>query len=102
MTTDLKTLLPDITDLMLDPVFVVDEQGCVLFVSAACEQVLGYTQKELLGARMFDMVHPDDRERTRAAAEQINRGDTHVNFENRYLSKGGHVVHFMWSARWSE
>lgn len=102
MTTDLETLLPDIADLILDPVFVVDEEGRLVFVSAACEQVLGYTQDELIGASVMDLVHPEDREQTRTAAERIMRGDSHVNFENRYISKDGHVVHFMWSARWSD
>lgn len=102
MTTDLETLLPDIADLILDPIFVVDEQGRLVFVSAACEQTLGYTQDELAGTSVMDLVHPEDREQTRAAAERIIRGDSHVNFENRYIAKDGRVVHFMWSARWSD
>jgi len=104
MTVDLESLLPKVVvvDLLLDPVVVVDEQGVFVFVSAACEKLLGYTPQELVGTRMIDLVHPEDRQRTLAAAERIMGGHSHVDFRNRYLGKDGSVVHIMWSAHWSE
>jgi diguanylate cyclase (GGDEF)-like protein/PAS domain S-box-containing protein len=89
-------------DLLLDAVCAVDAQGCFVFVSAACERILGYTPQELIGRRMIDLVHPADRQRTLDAAREIMEGEPKLNFENRYLRKDGGVVHILWSARWSE
>lgn len=91
-----------VLDLLLDTVCVVDVEGRFVFTSASCLQMFGYTPEELRGRRMIELVHPDDRERTLQAAELIMAGDHRTGFENRYLHKDGHVVHVMWSARWSE
>ncbi|MBH2033696.1 MAG: diguanylate cyclase [Pseudomonadales bacterium] len=89
-------------DLLLDAVCAVDKQGRFVFISAACEQVFGYTPDELIGKAMIDLVHPADRQRTLDAAREIMGGEPKLNFENRYLRKDGRVVHILWSARWSE
>ncbi|MEX2476768.1 diguanylate cyclase [Marinobacter sp.] len=102
MPVDLETLYPKLVNLLLDPVFVVDESGNIVFVSDACESLLGYTASEMIGTLIFDYLHPDDRERTRAEANRVMTGHPHTNFENRYLHKDGHAVHILWSARWSE
>lgn len=102
MDEDTRYLLDKVMDLLLDPICVVDEQGCFVFVSAACERLFGYSQEELTGRNMIDLVHPDDRERTLAAADDIMQGRPTINFQNRYVHKDGHIVHIMWSARWSE
>ena len=39
--------------------------GRFLTVSAACEPLWGYKPEELIGKSCVDMVHPDDRERSR-------------------------------------
>jgi diguanylate cyclase (GGDEF)-like protein/PAS domain S-box-containing protein len=89
-------------DLLLDAVCMVDSDGRFKYVSAACERIFGYTQQEMIGQRMIDLVMPADRDRTLAAAQNIMDGKSHINFENRYLRKDGSIVHIMWSARWSE
>jgi len=89
-------------DLLLDAVCAVDKQGRFVFVSAACERILGYTPDELIGQSMIDYVYPADRERTLAAARDIMGGEPKHNFENRYVRKDGSIVHILWSARWSE
>lgn len=88
-------------DLLIDMVCVVDETGKFVFVSAACERLLGYTPDELIGTNMIELVHPDDRERTLHAAADIMQGQWRTNLENRYVRKDGQVVNIMWSARWS-
>ncbi len=101
MRNDLDALFPKLVDLLLDPVFVVDEEGLIVFVSPACETLLGYSQREMTGNWIMDYVHPEDRDRTRAAAERIIDGASHIDFENRYVGKDGRVVDILWSARWS-
>jgi PAS domain S-box-containing protein len=97
-----RLVLENVLDLLLDTVCVVDSQGRFVFVSAACEDLLGYTPAELRGRNMIDFVLPEDRERTLDAAASVMAGRSHIHFENRYMRKDGRVVDIMWSARWSE
>jgi len=97
-----QLLIPNVMDLLLDTVCVVDEAGRYVYVSASCERLLGYRQEELLGRNMIDLVHPDDRERTLEAAAEIMDGRSKTHFQNRYVRKDGRIVEIMWSARWSE
>ncbi|PLW84298.1 diguanylate cyclase [Kineobactrum sediminis] len=94
--------LTQFLDLLLDVVCVVDSDGHFQYVSAACESVFGFTQEEMVGKTVQDLVHPDDREYTLNRARQVMAGTDSTQFENRYLRKDGEVVHIMWSARWSE
>ncbi|WP_018412430.1 diguanylate cyclase domain-containing protein [Methyloversatilis thermotolerans] len=94
--------LDTILDLMLDAVCVVDPHGRFLYVSPAFSRILGYDGEEVLGRNMIEFVHPDDRARTLETALEIMSGQPKPLFENRYLHRDGHVVHLMWSARWSD
>lgn len=94
--------LPDFLDLLLDAVFLVDTQGRVVDVSAACERIFGYRPEEMIGRVLMDFVVDEDRERTRAEAQRVIAGQSRIGFQNRYLRKDGRQVHVMWSARWSE
>ncbi|EIL97432.1 MAG: diguanylate cyclase [Rhodanobacter thiooxydans] len=89
-------------DLLLDAICVVDADGRYVFVSAAFERIFGYAPAEVIGRPMIGLVHPDDRERTLQAANEIMAGQPKPHFQNRYLRKDGRVIHIMWSARWSE
>ncbi|WP_404364398.1 diguanylate cyclase domain-containing protein [Marinobacter sp.] len=102
MPAELEALYPKLVNLLLDPVFVVDEHGTIVFISEACEQMLGYTASEMTGTPMLNYIHPGDLDRTLAAASRVISGQPHTDFENRYLHKDGSVVHILWSARWSE
>lgn len=89
-------------DLLMDAVCVVDTAGRFVYVSAACERIFGYTQQEMVGRAMIEMVAPEDRARTLQAAGRIMEGHPMPHFENRYVRKDGRIVHIQWSARWSE
>ena len=91
-----------LADLLLDAVCLVDAGGRFVFVSAACESIFGYTRDEMIGKPVMDLVAPADRARTMAAAQAVMQGQSHTNFENRYVRKDGSIVHVMWSARWLE
>jgi diguanylate cyclase (GGDEF)-like protein/PAS domain S-box-containing protein len=97
-----QALLPDFLDLMLDTVFVVDIEGQIVFVSASCERMFGFSQQEMIGRRMLDMVAPEDRDKTLQEARKVMAGLPRVGFENRYIRKDGRYVRVMWSACWSE
>lgn len=90
------------TDLLMDAVCMVDVDGRFVFVSSACERIFGYTQQEMIGRQMIDLVVPADRARTLAAARAISDGQANSSFANRYVRKDGQIVHILWSACWSE
>ena len=102
MTIDFSPLYPKLVNLILDTIFVVDEAGTIVFVSEACQQLLGYPPAEMIGTPLVGYIHPEDQERTLVAARRVMSGQTHMDFENRYLHRDGHAVHILWSARWSE
>lgn len=87
---------------MLDTVFVVDKDDEIVFVSNACEALLGYRAEELIGTPVTNYMHPDDLGLTRASIVRVMSGQSHGDFCNRYIRKDGSVVHIQWSARWSE
>lgn len=92
--------LADILDLLPDAVCVVDRDGTFLYASASFARIFGYAPGEVLGRRVFDFVHPDDRASTIDAAGQVMAGALQRHFRNRYIHKDGHVVDVQWSARW--
>ena len=102
MASETYASLGKYTDQLLDAICVVDQQGRFVEVSAGCEGIFGYTQNELIGRAMIELVHPDDREITLQTVARIVAGEAQPHFENRYLRKDGEVVYIMWSARWSE
>ncbi|HZY34119.1 MAG TPA: diguanylate cyclase [Rhodanobacter sp.] len=92
--------LADVLDLLPDAACVVDAEGHLLYVSSSFERIFGYASDEVLGRRIFDLVHPDDRAATMQQAEQVTDGALQRHFRNRYVHKDGHSVDIQWSARW--
>lgn len=93
--------LANVIDLLVDAVCVVRADTEIVFVSAASERIFGYRPQEMIGRRMSEFMHPDDRERTLRHAQNLMADDTPGYFENRYVRKDGSVVDLMWTARWS-
>ncbi|MFC0131959.1 sensor domain-containing protein [Massilia eurypsychrophila] len=89
-------------DLLNDAVCAVDVDGRFVYLSAACERIFGYTPEELVGTAMIELVAPEHRARTLAAAADVMAGAAQHNFENCYMRKDGRRVDIMWSVRWSE
>ncbi|WP_062238247.1 PAS domain S-box protein [Fictibacillus sp. FJAT-27399] len=64
-------------------------EGEMLYVSPACEQLLGYTPQELLSKKAFDLFHPSDIRRSLKVHEQLLKGSEISNFQFRLKSKKG-------------
>ncbi|MFK3774400.1 diguanylate cyclase domain-containing protein [Pseudomonas sp. NPDC089406] len=102
MPVDLQALYPRLIHLMLDTVFVVDRDNTIVFVSNACEALLGYPASELVGTPITRYMHPDDLDATKASIIRVMNGHPHFDFRNRYIRKDGGVVHILWAAFWSD
>lgn len=99
----MRTYTPpaDFIDLLIDAVFAVTADAEVVFASASCERIFGYTPQEMIGMNMFDLMLPEDRGLTANSVTQIMAGTPQLSFENRYVRKDGQIVNIMWTARWS-
>jgi PAS domain S-box-containing protein len=65
----------------------------ILQVNGTFCGMLGYSAAELTALGWLDLTHPDDRERSLQAYEQLTQGQVpYVVLEKRYLHKQGHTV----------
>ena len=64
----------EVTDQSADMLTRHDVEGRYLYVSPACEQVVGYQPEELIGHHPLQFVHPEDLERVTATIEQAVPG----------------------------
>jgi len=91
-----------IMDNSQDVICSIDEWGRFISVSAACEQIWGYTPAELLGRPYVELVCPEDRALTSQVAEVLKMDGKITDFVNRYTRKDGTLVDVLWSASWSQ
>jgi PAS domain S-box-containing protein len=84
--------------LSLDMLCIAGFDGYFKRLNPAWERTLSFTTTELMAEPFLSFVHPDDREKTRVATEQLNAGQDVILFENRYRSKGGAYKWFEWKA----
>jgi len=70
-------------------------RGDIRFTSPACHQVLGYTPEEMIGRRVVDMTHPEDKAVLQGYyGDLIAKGPSAISepFHFRGLHKDGHWV----------
>lgn len=72
-----------------DMIAVVDMDGRRIFNSDAYQKILGYSAEELKNSSSMDQIHPDDRERVKAAAAEARRTGVGKNLEYRIRHKNG-------------
>ena len=80
-----------------DLIAVADFDGRFTRVNPAAEEILGYTEEELLARPYSDLVHPADRDITAAEANAIAEGKPTTSFENRYIRKDGSIRVLEWT-----
>lgn len=84
----------------LDLICAIDKKGDFIFISDACERILGYSSDELTGKNFSAYVCEEDLKITCEIANSILSGKGVTDFENRYRRKDGTLVDLMWSAKW--
>ncbi|MEY2505673.1 MAG: hypothetical protein QOH01_2 [Verrucomicrobiota bacterium] len=90
-----------IMDNSQDVICTLSEDGRFLSTNAACEELWGYTAKELEGRAYIDLVYIEDRPKTEAVAKDLFVTGKLTDFVNRYVRKDGTLVDVLWSATYS-
>ncbi|WP_029895983.1 PAS domain S-box protein [Desulfohalovibrio reitneri] len=66
-------------------------------VNEAWRGVLGYAPEDLHGRFFLDLVHPEDRNSTRAVLAGLSKGRVVSRFENHYQCGDGSYIRLAWS-----
>jgi diguanylate cyclase (GGDEF)-like protein/PAS domain S-box-containing protein len=85
-------------DLSQDMLCTADMDGYFVELNSAWGDCLGYSAEELRAAPSLELVHPEDRERTRVEVAGLFDGKRTVGLENRYLAKDGSWHWLRWSS----
>lgn len=91
---DLLTLFSMTPDL----VCIAGENGYFIDFNPAVPVTLGYTRDELFSHPISYFMHPEDREMTLAQRAKLLKGESLLNFQNRYLAKNGNVIWLEWTS----
>jgi PAS domain S-box-containing protein len=83
----------------LDMLCIAGTDGRFKRLNPAFSATLGYPTEELLSRPFLDFVHPDDAPATLAEMERLNRGESVLQFENRYRCKDGGWKWLSWKAQ---
>lgn len=86
-------------DLSMDLFCIAGTNGYFYRLNANFERVLGYTSVELTSCQFVEFVHADDRAKTLVEVEKLARGESAIQFVNRYRHKDGRYISLEWMAR---
>ena len=79
-----------------DAIALLNPTGVVLYAGPSTERVLGYRNEEFVGRKIFELIHPEDLERTTNLLNRVAQKPDHtVRVEYRVRHKDG-------SWRWTE
>ena len=81
-----------------DLLSVLRIDGCMVTCNPAWTAFLGWTEAELVGHSVFDLIHPDDQEHSAVVLSGLARGEPVTGFENRYRHKDGSYRWLSWNA----
>lgn len=95
MNKQLLDSLSEYVDLLLDAICLVEKDSTVRYVSRGAQRVFGYTPDEMVGMKMLDLLHPDDKNKTQQSISTVMQDKQVLDFENRYIRKDGEVVHLL-------
>ena len=83
--------------LSMDMLSIVHLDGRFQRINPAFQQVLGFSEEELLAMSLFELVHPDDRPQTESGYKNLTAGESIKWMENRLRTKDGTYKWVAWS-----
>jgi len=81
-----------------DLVCIAGTDGYFRKINPAFEEILGWDEKFLLKKSIFELVHPEDLEKTYEEISRLSEGQTTVNFVHRFRTRSGRYVYLQWTA----
>ena len=79
-------------------IFTVAKDGYFIKINQAFTKTLGYTQEDLNGLKLMDLIHPDDTQKARDIRGKYFKGEAVINFRNRFLCKDGSYKWLEWNS----
>lgn len=80
----------------LELLCIANTDGYFLRLNPSWEQVLGWSNDELMSKKFLDFVHPDDISSTLTAISELTQQNKVYNFINRYQCKDGRYRWLEW------
>ncbi|MFZ2587852.1 MAG: PAS domain-containing protein, partial [Alphaproteobacteria bacterium] len=77
-------------DTAYDLTAIVDEDGVVSYANAAYSRVLGYVKDEIVGRRLEDVVHPNDKPAVQAMVRDVLEGKALAQVSCRFQTRNHH------------
>ena len=77
---------------------VLNAQGYFETTNPAWGTVLGWSPETIRSTSIFELIHPDDAEKTRGALKNIAGCEGSLHFDNRYRRKDGDYRWLSWIA----
>ena len=74
----------------------LNAQGYFETSNPAWQTILGWSEAEVAGMSIFELLHPDDVERTRGGFDLTEQGRPAIRFPNRYRCKDGSYRWLSW------
>ncbi|HNW60789.1 MAG TPA: SpoIIE family protein phosphatase [bacterium] len=84
-------------ELSLDLFCIADPKGHFVDLNPAFSRTLGWSREELLSRSFWDLIHPDDHQKTAEEIAKLRQGLPALAFENRFRSVGGEYRHLVWN-----
>jgi PAS domain S-box-containing protein len=85
-------------ELSADLLCIAGFDGYFKRINPSVSKLLGYTNEELLSRPINDFVYHEDKEVTAKVRQDLTRNNPLLNFENRYVTKGGEIVWLSWTS----
>ncbi len=83
-----RDLFENATDLIQS----VTPEGRFLYVNKTWRETLGYSEEEVAGLNLFDIIHPDSHEHCMQIFKRVMSGDTVGKIETVFVSKNGREI----------
>ncbi len=81
-----------------DLICVAGTDGYFKRVNPAFTAVLGWDEKTLLHTSFFELIHPEDVEKSQLEIAKLASGANTINFTHRFGTKDGHYKYLQWTA----
>ena len=77
---------------------ILNADGYFEVTNPAWESALGWTSETILKTSIFDLIHPEDVEKTRISLQEVAGAASVLHFENRYRRTDGQYRCLSWAA----